>query len=536
LLLLGFVALGGSLLGACSSNAALVRVPHAPAVNVPPELERVVELGGLDLPSSGELSGEGSDGLITPGEWLVLLGSGLTEPSRVVRFGTVEAKVSGYTADGGLLVRVPRGLPRSLELSVTTSLGQSKLPIAVDSFVTVADVGASELRFFRTTEKVAQLGEELEGVPLPGLRSSVMSADGAMLYAISRKKEGGEGSDGGHRLVAVHLGAHGGPAVAGGFSAFLDDPPTVLALSPDGRRLFVLCEKSLALFDLEGRVTPRARGVLPLPPQGDQAPSARSLVVLAGGARVAILDSLGDRVLFVDTASTPKHMGSLDLKPADAAPDAPPTSFEIVGDANDLHAFWVLQGPNSRFAAQFLTEIGQGLRSFLPGTAPTVAATPPRSAWPTPFVRRFSFDGTAAQETTRIVLPENFLPLHLAHGPGGKLWVSGMTSDWSQVTLDAQSIMKALLSTKDVGRVLEVSPGGQVTTLLTGFLAVMQLTTVPGDDTPLYTAMRLGPSGFPPSIGVNWVAESYKTSSVKLRAMEWTSLLPPYLPPSVLAQ
>ena len=55
-------------------------------------------------------------------------------------------------------------------------------------------------------------------------------------------------------------------------------------------------------------------------------------------------------------------------------------------------------------------------------------------------------------------------------------------------------------------------------------------------DAPLYTAMRLGVDVLPPGIGVNWVAESYKTSSVRLRSMEWPSLMPPYLPPGVLAQ
>jgi hypothetical protein len=252
-----------------------------------------------------------------------------------------------------------------------------------------------------------------------------------------------------------------------------------------------------------------------------------------------VLDSRNDRVLYVDTSGVPRLIASLDLKPQGASPRAAPTSFEIVADDLDPHAIWVLQGPNSRFAGELLGKVSRGLRALLPGTNtqdPSDDASASEPSWPKPLLRRFVLENAAARETAHIDLPGDLLPLHLAQGPSGALWVSGLESDWIHTTLDPVALLKALAKTTDVGRVLEVQPNGQISTRLSGLLAVLQLTTLPGDDTPLYTALRLVPEGFPPGLEVSWVAESYQKSSVKLRAVEWTSLLPPYLPPSVLAQ
>lgn len=512
-----------------------MQVKSAPKTDEPPRLERIVDLGGLDL-GQGALPEDESDGFATPGEWLALLGSGLTAQGHAVRFGKREVVVNGYTADGGLIVRVPRGLPDTVAVSVKTTLGESRLPLAIESYVVVADVGASKLRFFPS--EGPRLNEELEGVSLPGLRAAVLSGDGALLYAVSAKPGQDERS---YRLVAVHMGAKEVPAVVADYDLPLDGPPTALALSADDRRLFVLSETGLRAFELERRTTLRARGALSFSPApASEKCAARSLVMLEGGQKAAVLDSVGDRLLLVDTAGAPQLLSSLDLKPPDAPSNAPPTSFDVVADETDPRAVWLLQGPNSHFAGRFLVGLSDGLRSLL-GQAPQGVTPSAEVALPAPVLRRVVFEAGAGREAARVALPTDFLPLDLAQGPRGALWVSGLASDWSRVTLEPAAIAKALTSTTEVGRVLQIEPSGQVSTRLSGLLAVMSLTRFPADDTPLYTAMRFGPTfkaslSSPVGMAVKWVAESYKQSSVPLRAMEWTSLLPPYLPPSVLAQ
>src|SRR6478736_7712333 len=187
------------LLGACGGTP-MMRVQSPRPTNEPPKLERVVDMGGLDLPASGELSEEESDEVVTPGEWIALLGSGLGSPGGVVRIGTREVPIQGFTDQGGLLVRVPRGLGPVADVSVKTSLGETRLRLAVESYVAVADVGANTLRFFPA--QGARLGDEFDTIELKGLRGAVLSNDGALLYAISYKKD----ERGGYRLLAVHMG------------------------------------------------------------------------------------------------------------------------------------------------------------------------------------------------------------------------------------------------------------------------------------------------------------------------------------------
>ncbi len=523
-------------LTACS-RTPLVRVATAPLAEGPPELERVVDLGGLDLPGTGVVSEASSDGIVTPGEWLALEGPGLAAPDAIVRFGTRTAAVQGYTQSGGLLVRVPRGLSNPVALSIETRAGRTVQSLAVESHIVVADVGDQELRIWRTPD--TSLGEEVSDVPLRGLRANLLSHDGAFLYAASHLGAAGNATPADkYRLLVMHLGAPNAPAVAKTWDVQLASAPTALALSDDDRSLFVLSESSLAVFDLEARTRLRPRGQLSFPGGTDGKRSLRSLVVLDGGRRLAVLDSLSDEVMLLDTTQAPKLTQKLNLKPSGAAAGSPPTAIELAADATDPGAFWVLQGVNSRWAGELMKVLSSGLR-LLPGLVAgsgESVATPDTPSWPSPRLRHFATSGAEVHEKNLIELPSDFMPLHLARGPGSALWVSGLASDWSRTKLDPGRILSSLVATPSIGHVLEVDPAGHISTRLRGLLLVLQLTTRPSDDSPLYTGMRLGPELLPPGLAVDWVAESYQRQTVRLRSMEWTSLRPPYLPPSVIAQ
>src|SRR5687767_8675234 len=88
------------------AGKGVVRIPSH-AAGLPqgaPSLDQVIDLGAMPIVPEGLIAPLHSDGVITPGEWLALVGDELGADPRV-SIGGRRAKVEGYLEGGSLLVR-----------------------------------------------------------------------------------------------------------------------------------------------------------------------------------------------------------------------------------------------------------------------------------------------------------------------------------------------------------------------------------------------------------------------------------------------
>src|SRR5262245_51050138 len=93
------------------TKLSIVRIPKPLnlAASGPPSLDKAIDLGSLPLAEQGLLGMLDSDGVLTPGEWVALIGSELG-PSPTVTLGGRPMAIGGYLEQDWLLVRVPRGV------------------------------------------------------------------------------------------------------------------------------------------------------------------------------------------------------------------------------------------------------------------------------------------------------------------------------------------------------------------------------------------------------------------------------------------
>jgi hypothetical protein len=144
-----------------------------------PELTEITDLGGSDVPQTGNLVLQGSDGVATIGETLWLRGKGFgRQPS--VSVGGRPAAVLGRTRDGGALVRVPPGTPSgSQPVVVSNEVGKGERPIAIRRYAAVMPAEGNRVGW----AEIAANGPIAAGTtPVSGGRLLALSADGRAAY------------------------------------------------------------------------------------------------------------------------------------------------------------------------------------------------------------------------------------------------------------------------------------------------------------------------------------------------------------------
>ncbi|MCG5052686.1 MAG: hypothetical protein KA712_06975 [Myxococcales bacterium] len=296
-----------------------------------PRIERVVELGGAAV--RGEVQPlEAGDGVAVVGEALWLRGPGFgRQPT--VRLGGEVTPVLGFTADGGLVVRVPAGAATGRQaLSVRTAAGQAETVVEVKRFAAAWDAAG-------------QLSWVDAGVPAPlaGLAPSVplvahlaFSSDGRAAYVV--------GPDG-RRLTVVDMTAQGGPRAV--FALELEGTPVLgLEASRGAPVLALVREEDVMVLDTTEALRPPRSRPRPLPPEvragrpvgAALSPDGQHLAVaLAGSGHVALL-ALSDRA----DARLVAH------EKVDTAVSAPP--LVDLSFSPDGRTLWVLSGSTPKTA------------------------------------------------------------------------------------------------------------------------------------------------------------------------------------------
>ena len=208
-----------------------------------PEVTEVVDVGGGDVVTSGNLGMQNPDGVAVIGETLWIRGRAFGRQPAVT-VGGRPAAVLGRTRDGGIVVRVPPATPSgSQPVVVSNEVGRGERPIAVRRYAAVLAPGAGEIGW----ADVGTDGPIAAGATaVRGARWLALSSDGRAAYLAEASRS---------TVQVVEMPAPGGPKVV--YRLDLGNDP-IVALAAAGRApmLAVVREKDVMLLDTSSPLRP----------------------------------------------------------------------------------------------------------------------------------------------------------------------------------------------------------------------------------------------------------------------------------------
>jgi hypothetical protein len=531
--------LGCALLSACA--APLVRVAQPDLREGVPVIDRLVDLGGLPLPDAGQLSQQESDGVLTPGEWVAVLGQGLDAGNRSrVTVDGAAIEIKGHLQGGSLLVQVPRRLaPRQAhQLAVTTPSGTSAISFAVKAYVVVGDTNGKTVHFLPMDPNAKTvLSKSAADIEVKEAFLHTLSPSGAWLYVVQAVGREGEQTAPVSEIAVVNMAARKRPRLVGAFPVQSATLPTSVAML-DENTLLVLSESDLVVCDVKGgRIATVGRVDLPRSP-------GKSLYVdveAVSGRAAVVLEAYGNAVTLVDLSDLrqPRVKNTLDVGKVKGVP----WSVDLVVDPDDSSAVWLLQGPNFRISGE---KVSQSVDAFAAktkavlgikkATAPSADATPPQESYAR--LVHIRTDGGALQVADERPLPGDFFPFFLLAQPKGEFLISGVTSDVFRFaglprSLDGlKSAVDVLTGSLQFGRIMRLRASGPAESVIKGPALYFNLDTL-ADGMLVYSVIRPGFRILPPSLELEWGVESAGKSDVdqdyrRLRDLEWTAIIPPY--------
>jgi hypothetical protein len=530
-----------------SCAAPLIRVAQPDLKAGPPIVERLVDLGGRALPDAGPLSRDDSDGVLTPGEWVAVLGQQLDAGAATQV--TVDGKaiaVKGHLQGGSLLVQVPRhlGARKTHLLAVTTPSGASSISFNVKSYVVVSDTDGKIVHFLPIDAKAKTvLSKSALDLDVKAASLHVLAPSGAWLYVVQSLGQQTQENSTVSEIVLVHVGARGGPRQVGTFPIRSAAAPTSVTMLDDST-LVLLTESELLVYDVRGaKVAPVARVELP---RGKEKLLYTDVEAFAARPAVAVLEAFANVVLLVDLSDVraPRLLGSVSTSEAKGVP----WSIDLVPDPIDGNSVWLLQGPNLRMSGEkvsrYVDAVVAGLKAKLGMGKPTNAAEPPPPPSAAPEKEshgrlvQLRTDGSSLQLAAERALPSDFYPFFLSRQSSGEWLVSGVSSNVFRFaglprSLDGlKSAVDVLTGSIQFGRILRLRDGSAAEAVVKGAALYFNMDTL-ADGTLLYSVIRPGFSVLPPSLNVEWGVESAGSLDSdqdyrSLVELEWEAIIPPY--------
>ncbi len=287
-----------------------------------PSIARIRDLGTAGPPELGNLLGGEPDGVASPGEYLLIEGSGFGKQPTVAIAGRA-AEVAARVAGGGIVVRVPPAVPSGAqpvavtveERTVTQAFPFRRLAVVVHAGTVYAVTVGAEPQLVAT-------------LPLPGAREARISADGACAYVLA-----------GRKLVILDLGAPNGPRVIN--ERDLAVPAYTLVAAERAPWVFAVADDAVQAFDTRSPRHPAWYDRAPLPAE---AKGAKWAELDPDGRRLALLLPDGNKLVLVDVGQPrePKLTTTLAL-----LPEARVSLVRDLRFASDGETLWVLTGDNA---------------------------------------------------------------------------------------------------------------------------------------------------------------------------------------------
>jgi hypothetical protein len=316
-----------------------------------PEITDVVDVGGADVPLTGNLAMQPSDGVAVVGETLWIRGRSFGRQPAVL-VGGRPATVLGRTRDGGIAVRVPAATPSgSQPVVVSNEVGRGERPIAVRRYVAVLAPGAGQMAW-------AELGVDgpiaAGRLPVPGARWLAMSADGRAAYVAQASKS---------VLDVVELPSPGAPKIV--YQLDLGAaPPVAMAAAGRAQVLAIVRADDVVLVDTTSPLRP-ARSTPRALPKDVRLAKIVAADLSPDGKLLAVATADGNRVVLLDLVPRARAAvaGAIVVLPDVRQSTLVDVAFSPTGDT-----LWVLSGDTarSRAAGPQPTE----LRAIRLGTSP----------------------------------------------------------------------------------------------------------------------------------------------------------------------
>jgi len=319
----------------CAPGYTIVDDPFdIPETTGAPDITAIVDVGGGDVPLSGELPREASDGVAVIGETLWIRGSAFgRQPT--VQVGGRPAAVLGRTRDGGLVVRVPTSTPAgSQAVSVTNEVGKGERPITIRRYAAVLAPGSGQIGW----SEVGADGPIATGAtPAPEARHLALSSDGRAAYLAGTRTAA---------IDVVELPAPGAPKTV--YRLDLTGGGVVaLAAAARAPVLAVVRADDVVLVDTSSPLHP-ARSTPRAFPQAVRDARIAAADISPDGKLLAIATEVGNQVVILDLGPSGRTpvAGMVPIAPGTREGILCDVAFSPGGDT-----LWVLSGDTPRSAA-----------------------------------------------------------------------------------------------------------------------------------------------------------------------------------------
>ena len=300
-----------------------------------PDIVDVSDVGGGDVPLTGMLPMQPSDGVAIIGETLWIRGKSFgRQPT--VRVGGRPAIVLGRTREGGIAVRVPPSTPSgTVAVVVSNEFGKAERAISVKRYAAVLAPGSGQVGWAEVggDGPTAAAGR----IAIAGGRFLALSPDGRAAFVAQASRS---------QIDVIELPAQSGPKMV--YKLDLGPAP-VLALVAAARApvLGVIRADDLVLIDATSPLHPARSAPRPLPKEVRQ-----GRVVAADlspdGKTLAIATEVGNKILLLDLGARGRAALSATIP---VLPEVRESTLVDVAFSPTGDTLWVLSGDTAKSRA-----------------------------------------------------------------------------------------------------------------------------------------------------------------------------------------
>jgi hypothetical protein len=299
-----------------------------------PVITEIGDLGGGDVPLSGTLKPEASDGIAVIGETLWIHGKSFGRQPAVT-VGGRPAAVLARTRDGGILVRVPPLTPAGTQpVVVSNDVGRGEKPITVRRYAAVLGGDSGQLAW----AEVGPDGPVAASVtPVPSRRLLAFSPDGRAAYVVDADRS---------NVGVVEIPANGTPRIV--YELDLGKEPVVgLAAAARAWTLAVVRRGDVVLLEVKSPLRPARTEPRALPAEVRDA-RIISADLSPDGKLLALATEEANRVVLLDVASRGKAAVVASLSPL---PDVRESVISDIAFSPLGDTLWIATGDTARSRA-----------------------------------------------------------------------------------------------------------------------------------------------------------------------------------------